>query len=295
MEAMSIWFNDKDHPENGAKKPFLREIFKIAKAEERYKNGEIGESQLMTGLISTYRSPDATTYFPVMYGDRNGQDGSDDELEECVKDEDEEHDVVSTSTNIPVSESLVPSSMMQPMQAQADFRMRLPVRYHQPQIEEHQSYTDSSSFPRSVGIGFQPQSPNLHDPIRRSFTSPGYQSPQQSLYGWQNNMSTGPVSSFYVTTSPQPTLAAPTGPYQLPPPNSQQNMLPPPLGLHHFESVPNCGRQYDSAPALGSQLRTGSLGQPHQMHPGFQEYLHDHGGYGQHEPDLKVDQQHIHT
>jgi hypothetical protein len=43
MEAMSNWFNDKEHPENAQKRPFLKEIFKIAKAEERYKNGEIGE------------------------------------------------------------------------------------------------------------------------------------------------------------------------------------------------------------------------------------------------------------
>jgi hypothetical protein len=46
METMSIWFNDKDHPENATKRPFLREIFKIAKAEERYKNGEIGKLRL---------------------------------------------------------------------------------------------------------------------------------------------------------------------------------------------------------------------------------------------------------
>lgn len=44
MEAMNNWFNDPEHPENNAKKPFLREIFKVAKVEERYKNGEIGES-----------------------------------------------------------------------------------------------------------------------------------------------------------------------------------------------------------------------------------------------------------
>lgn len=43
MEAMSNWFNDKEHPENATKRPFLKEIFKIARAEERYKNGEIGE------------------------------------------------------------------------------------------------------------------------------------------------------------------------------------------------------------------------------------------------------------
>lgn len=43
MEAMSNWFSDKEHPENSLKKPFLKEIFRIARAEERYLNGEIGE------------------------------------------------------------------------------------------------------------------------------------------------------------------------------------------------------------------------------------------------------------
>lgn len=42
MEAMSAWFNDDDHPDNLLKKPILKEIFKVAKAQERYKNGEIG-------------------------------------------------------------------------------------------------------------------------------------------------------------------------------------------------------------------------------------------------------------
>ena len=41
-EAMGNWFNDKEHPEYGRTRPFVKEIFKIAKAEERYKNGEIG-------------------------------------------------------------------------------------------------------------------------------------------------------------------------------------------------------------------------------------------------------------
>jgi hypothetical protein len=43
-EAMSNWFNDKDHPENAQKRSYLKEIFKVAKIQERYKNGEIGKS-----------------------------------------------------------------------------------------------------------------------------------------------------------------------------------------------------------------------------------------------------------
>lgn len=44
MEAMNNWFNDREHPANAAKKPFLKEIFKVAKQQERYKKGEIGKS-----------------------------------------------------------------------------------------------------------------------------------------------------------------------------------------------------------------------------------------------------------
>lgn len=40
-EAMLSWFGDK--PENRAKQKFLDEIFKVARAEERYRNGEIGK------------------------------------------------------------------------------------------------------------------------------------------------------------------------------------------------------------------------------------------------------------
>lgn len=41
-EAMSNWFNDSEHPENFCKKVLLKEIFKVAKMEERYLRGEIG-------------------------------------------------------------------------------------------------------------------------------------------------------------------------------------------------------------------------------------------------------------
>lgn len=44
MEALSNWFNDKDHPDNAQKKVYLKEIFKVAKAQERYKDGAIGKS-----------------------------------------------------------------------------------------------------------------------------------------------------------------------------------------------------------------------------------------------------------
>ncbi len=42
FESLTVWFEDKKKPENAMKKPILKEIFKIAKMEERYKRNEIG-------------------------------------------------------------------------------------------------------------------------------------------------------------------------------------------------------------------------------------------------------------
>lgn len=43
MEAMSNWFADKEHPDNKAKLPYLKEVFKVARAEERYRRRELGK------------------------------------------------------------------------------------------------------------------------------------------------------------------------------------------------------------------------------------------------------------
>ncbi|KAI2637306.1 hypothetical protein GGS21DRAFT_510977 [Xylaria nigripes] len=47
FEALSSWFSDKDNPGNLAKKPILKEIFKVARQEARYKDGEIdGDTEI---------------------------------------------------------------------------------------------------------------------------------------------------------------------------------------------------------------------------------------------------------
>lgn len=43
-DALYGFFHDKEHTNNAKKEPFLREIFKVARHQERYKNGEIGKS-----------------------------------------------------------------------------------------------------------------------------------------------------------------------------------------------------------------------------------------------------------
>jgi hypothetical protein len=47
-EALSSFFMDNEA--NAKKKPFLTEIFKVARLEERYKNGEIGKLAPLLGL-----------------------------------------------------------------------------------------------------------------------------------------------------------------------------------------------------------------------------------------------------
>jgi hypothetical protein len=244
----------------------------------------------------TYTLIDGTTCIPVMYGDRNGADGSDDdEPDEGIKDEDEGQESMPVPVTIPTPDSLVsPTTMMQsqPLQ-QPDpgdyYRVRtIPVRhYSHSQLEDHNAFGDGSYLSR----GFQPPSPGQQDPSRRAFPSPTYQG-TQNMYGWQNNMvSSGPVSTnFYMAASPQ-SLAPPSAPYQLPPPISQQGMLPSRVNQHQFDMQ---NGRYDSAPALGNQLRTGSLHHPHQLPQGFQDYLQDGGVYGQHDPELK-DENGIHA
>lgn len=43
-EKMNEWFNEPAHPRNKDKRKYLKEIFKIARQEERYLDGAIGKS-----------------------------------------------------------------------------------------------------------------------------------------------------------------------------------------------------------------------------------------------------------
>ncbi len=129
------------------------------------------------------------------------------------------------------------------------------------------------------------------DPNRRSFAASGYSNAQQPMYAF-NMVSTGPGPSNFYTTSPQTSLPPASVPYLPPPHTQQQHILHPPL--NPYDGLPN-GR-YETGPALGNQLRTGSLGHPHHQmaQHGFENYLGDNGGFGQHDADLKDQQQRLH-
>ncbi|KAK7428906.1 hypothetical protein QQZ08_004520 [Neonectria magnoliae] len=74
-EALSAFFTDKENPSNAKKRPYLNEIFKVARQEERYKREEID------GGTEVYVM--AEDKMPETYGSEN-DDGS------ITKDEDEQ-------------------------------------------------------------------------------------------------------------------------------------------------------------------------------------------------------------
>jgi hypothetical protein len=53
IEALSGFFADKENPANAKKRPFLNEIFKVARQEERLKLGEIGKYILDNRRVDT--------------------------------------------------------------------------------------------------------------------------------------------------------------------------------------------------------------------------------------------------
>ena len=230
------------------------------------------------------------------YGDKNRINVSDDEdPEEGTKAEEDGHESMVVPASTPTSDSLVSPTTMVPSQSLPShdpggfYRVRsAPVRhYSQPQLEDHNPFSDGSFLSR----GFQPESPEPQDPNRRAFASSTYQG-APNMYDWQSGIvGSGPLSAnYYMSNSPQSVVPQST-PYQVPQPISQQAMLPQRLGQPPFD-MPN-GR-YDSTPALGNQLRTGSLHHPHQVSQDFQDYLQDGGAYGQHDPEMK-DEHNVHS
>ncbi|KAH6702016.1 hypothetical protein BKA61DRAFT_201037 [Leptodontidium sp. MPI-SDFR-AT-0119] len=277
MEAMSNWFSDKASPGNESKRAFLKDIFKVARHQERYKNGEI----------------DVTTVIPVRVADMVGlDDDSEDDNENYPKFEHDD-ETGNNSVHIPTPpESLVSPSMAQNQQFhQAEehgmraIRGGLPLRYPNSSIDQ-MGYEDQTY--RSMNQYQQPHSPNTMDTSRRSYI-PSFPNPQQSMFsnGWSPNpVTTAPVSQFY-PAPPQASLP----PFALLPQPQQTNHMS--QTVHQFHDGQ---ARYDTSPAIGNQLRTGSLGHPHhqiQNPPAFQDYLSsDNNHFGQHQEMKDEHQQH---
>ncbi|KAI0146011.1 hypothetical protein F4776DRAFT_660882 [Hypoxylon sp. NC0597] len=213
-EALSSFFADKDNPSNMAKRPYLKEIFKVAHLEERYKDGQI----------------DGSTVVYVMQNERVGQGYVSDTEDVTPGRDDVEHNPTPNSSSsspqrTSVSQTLIAqthSTEQSPTtQISGDtFVGDMPVRatqYSQPVLgpemaAERQTFVDgpniSSQAPLhpTTNIGLHDIYTSPHDSSRRSsmFTSPSeYTSPTTpNIYQqWQGN-STAP-SNPPVYTFPQ--------------------------------------------------------------------------------------------
>jgi hypothetical protein len=287
MEAMSNWFNDKEHPKNAAKRPFLREIFKVARFQERYRNGELNSD----------------FYVTVMDKDKNGipvSDDEEDDIEEMNEDEEDDNDEAQPKAESPTiltphSSSPISPSMIQTQQAghHHDENVYGTSQNHaarfssQPMKHASSSYMTEPSFAPRLSVSFD-QSTSLQpvDHAQRSMSvsslNVNYQtSPQATNFGWQNSFgatTTGSPAAPYYVTSPQAQYYGPQQTYQLPPPNSQSTIMSAHShNMHHnFDGLPH-RTQYEVAQPLNPQLRTSSLGHPHLGS--------HHGGYGDMFPD----------
>lgn len=72
-DALSGFFSDPENPGNRMKRPYLNEIFKVARYEERFKNGEIGkiaQGPLKTAQLLANDGSDGDTDVFVMADDK---------------------------------------------------------------------------------------------------------------------------------------------------------------------------------------------------------------------------------
>ncbi|KAG9239760.1 hypothetical protein BJ875DRAFT_479181 [Amylocarpus encephaloides] len=276
MEAMSNWFSDKEHTENALKKPYLREVFKVAKAEARFKNGEI----------------DADTEIPIMNGERTALDS--DMEDDCQREEDNEQAAETShnpATPEPVTTTMFSQRQFEPNQPTSHARP-LPTLIQtttQQHIDNISPYTDSSY--QSMGR-FPPQSPMNGGFRRGSYAAPGFSPQQQTMYpgpwpgGMSNNLPNNLIGGGQIitafTTSPPHSMISPA-PFQQPAPQvSPQNMLPPLATPSYMVQ-----QRYDSGHAPGP-LRASSL---HHTHGGFTDFnIQESPQYARNESDIKCEQ-----
>lgn len=206
-EALSSFFMDNDA--NARKKPFLTEIFKVARQEERYKNGEI----------------DGTTEIYVMAEDKVPESGvseNDDTGSFIKEDEDVEPAPKSASS---LGSTMRPSvrtdaATLSGMPGDA-FIGELPMRgsqFQPPMMSDmapQHSFVDNGSMAHGqTGVSATGSSltldlaPSPHDVSRRPSVFSDFPSPGGSMYPqqWQASSNGTNGSPMYAYASQQPNM-----------------------------------------------------------------------------------------
>ncbi|CAN8097430.1 unnamed protein product [Discula destructiva] len=154
-DALSGFFADMENPNNMKKKPYLKEIFRVAKYQERYRNGEI----------------DAETEVMVTADDKVPDDPDDDDPEDAAQNDDANQAAPPSS---PKPEHSLPAiagpdhNTAGNIPSGASFIGDLPVRGHsypQPSIMQSDLGANSPSYVESssMGVNSQQSMPQTHN------------------------------------------------------------------------------------------------------------------------------------
>ncbi|KAI0476722.1 hypothetical protein F4859DRAFT_60023 [Xylaria cf. heliscus] len=204
-EALSSWFNDKDSPANGEKKVLLKEIFKVAKLEARYRDGGLdGNTEVFVRAIS-----------------------SDEASKEAASDSEDEGGLVQNLTPVSSVEPNEPQMMMSHVQVNehsetghfagnsfpANVPMRTPHYSHpgfEPELSERPNYVEAPAMGTHAPtyghshLGLPEMYPSPEGTSRRSsvFNSPSdYESPATpavySPWSGSNTTNNAPIYGFH--------------------------------------------------------------------------------------------------
>lgn len=298
MEAMGGFFNDRANPNQAKKKPFLKEIFKVAKVEEQYKRGEI----------------DGDTVVYVMADNNQTDFPSDDEDDACREEDDEHHLSVMPSrlsppkTTMPHALMPIPTTDHSPTtNIQPGFVSEMPIRNQYsttlmpPDLTPDQHFVENGGI--SVGGQTSLQQHGAPVQMQEMIPSPHETSRRPSLFSPASDYASTAASGLYPGAWQQTTTAPGSATmYSFGTP-SQQPQQPPHPPLPHPQGAfvshqgvqigqnqpPYMGSSFDTLPHTSNGLFRGpNVGQGSVSHgQSYPSYMqHDSRGLP---GDMKMD------
>jgi len=271
MESLTGFFNDNGKNGNAKKKPYLKEIFKVAKTEEQYKRGEI-DAGTEVFVMSDDKTPDG------LQSDRedDGDEGSVRSSRVSPPKVSGPHSVISATSS---GHSPVPNLRPAP-----PFMGDIPVRGPQfpPPIlpgdlaSGQHGYVESGAMQGHAPIHIPELMAGSHDNSRRTpsmFSSAGAEFSNPSglsgasatgIYGpsWQQTTTAPPSAALYSFPAHQPGPGGSAGPFVGPP------------GVSLGQGSQYLGSQFHNVASAGDVYRGNNVGQNPVSHgPGYPNYL----------------------
>ncbi|KAH8782826.1 hypothetical protein F5883DRAFT_405012, partial [Diaporthe sp. PMI_573] len=194
FEALGSFFGDAENPNNAKKKPYLREIFKVARYEERYKNGEI----------------DAEYECMVMAEDKVPDNYQSDDDEDDVPKDDDDSEQNSAPPNDPTPKTTDHGLLVAPSSEQSpagnlqggpflgDLPVRGPQYHHQSSMMQPDLSSGHPNFAEGGSMGNQSAIQQAAAmPLPENFPDPHAPSRRPSLYASPSEYGSATTSGLY--------------------------------------------------------------------------------------------------